>query len=919
MWLMRSEEDETTWEEYSEFHKDLKLSFTVSEFDFEPKVEVFCKEQNIADKVHGSVSSATNFLSQYQILTHQAQVKMPSGKIDLPLIEDNFDGTIRVQYNPKEDGVHELILLHNGAPVQGSPYKFHVDSQSSGCLTAYGPGLSGGKCGEPCVFTISTKGAEVPLLSLSVEGPSKAKISYTDNKDGTILVTFLPTEAGDYKISVRFGDKHIAGSPFVCKVEGDAKKSLRNQLSIGSGCSQVTLPGVLTDADLRSLNAIIMTPSGIEEPCFLKRLPSGNIGISFTPRETGEHTVSVKRMGIQIKNSPFKINVTDKEVGNAKKVKVTGTALTDGKTHTDNTFVIDTRDAGYGGLSLSIEGPSKAQIKCLDQIDGTLKISYKPTLPGNYILNLKFADHHVEGSPFNINVTGEGNNSQRENISQQTSAVPSNDVGSKCKLTFKMPGITSFDLAASVTSPKGICQDAEVQEIEDGLYAVHFVPKEEGIHTISVKYTDIHIPGSPFQFTVGPFSDSGSHLVKAGGSGLEFGEVGVPAEFNIWTREAGEGKIAISIEGPSKAEINFKDRKDGSCNVAYTVKEPGEYNVSLKFNERHIPDSPFIVKFTPPAADAHKVEIAQFPQGAIQTNTPSQFLVRKNGAKGDIDAKIVSPSNLEDDCFVQAIDSEETSVRFYPREEGIHAIHVKLNGVHIPGSPYRVRVGKDVADASAVKAEGVGLKDAVTGQKSHFLISTLDAGSGTLSVTMDGPAKVSLDCTEIDDGYKARYTPFLPGEYFVSVKYNNTHIVGSPFRVNCTGKSLVDEGGQESTSVSVQTTAKHSKGNKNGPALPVFNADASKVTIKGMGIKKAFVGKQNQFTVNASEAGHSILFVGLYNPKGPCEEVQVKHTGKNTFTVNYYIRERGEYTLLVMWGENHIPGSPFLVEVPSKC
>lgn len=72
MWLMRrpGEEDETTWEEYSEFHKDLNLSFTVSEFDCEPKVEVYCKEQ-IADKVHGSVSSATNFLSQYQILTHQ--------------------------------------------------------------------------------------------------------------------------------------------------------------------------------------------------------------------------------------------------------------------------------------------------------------------------------------------------------------------------------------------------------------------------------------------------------------------------------------------------------------------------------------------------------------------------------------------------------------------------------------------------------------------------------------------------------------------------------------------------------------------------------------------------------------------------------------------------------------------------------
>lgn len=48
-----------------------------------------------------------------------AEVKMPSGKIDLPTIEDNRDGTVRVQYDPKEEGLHELVLLHNGIPVQG--------------------------------------------------------------------------------------------------------------------------------------------------------------------------------------------------------------------------------------------------------------------------------------------------------------------------------------------------------------------------------------------------------------------------------------------------------------------------------------------------------------------------------------------------------------------------------------------------------------------------------------------------------------------------------------------------------------------------------------------------------------------------------------------------------------------------------
>lgn len=147
--------------------------------------------------------------------------------------------------------------------------------------------------------------------------------------------------------------------------------------------------------------------------------------------------------------------------------------------------------------------------------------------------------------------------------------------------------------------------------------------------------------GSPFQFTVGAFRDSGTHLVKAGGAGLERGEVGVPSEFNLWTREAGGGALAISIEGPSKAVIDFKDRKDGSSTIAYKVTAPGEYRIGIKFNDRHIPDSPHRVQIAPADVDAHKLEVAQFPQGPVPIDTPSLFLVRKNGAlKGKLDAKV---------------------------------------------------------------------------------------------------------------------------------------------------------------------------------------------------------------------------------------------------------------------------------------
>ncbi len=224
-------------------------------------------------------------------------------------------------------------------------------------------------------------------------------------------------------------------------------------------------------------------------------MPSGNIGISFTPRQAGEHAISIKRQGKHIQNSPFKVSVPEKDVGDAKKVKVSGSTLEEGKTQIENTFTVDTRNAGHGGLSLSIEGPSKADITCTDKQDGTLAIAYKPTQPGFYIMNLKFADHHVTGSPFTVKVTGEASSRQRETIQQESKAVPFSEVGGECKLTFKMPGITSFDLGASIISPSSATEDAEIQEIADGLYAVNFVPKEVGVHTVSVRYTEMHIPG----------------------------------------------------------------------------------------------------------------------------------------------------------------------------------------------------------------------------------------------------------------------------------------------------------------------------------------------------------------------------------------------------------------------------------------
>jgi len=66
-------------------------------------------------------------------------------------------------------------------------------------------------------------------------------------------------------------------------------------------------------------------------------------------------------------------------------------------------------------------------------------------------------------------------------------------------------------------------------------------------------------------------------------------------------------------------------------------------------------------------------------------------------------------------CGVCLLCVDRYSVNFVPRESGLHYVHVKLNGVHVPGSPYAVQAGRVDADASQVTAYGDGLYKGFSG------------------------------------------------------------------------------------------------------------------------------------------------------------------------------------------------------------
>ena len=165
---------------------------------------------------------------------------------------------------------------------------------------------------------------------------------------------------------------------------------------------------------------------------------------------------------------------------------------------------------------------------------------------------------------------------------------------------------------------------------------------------------------------------------------------------------------------------------------------------------------------------------------------------------------------------------------------------------------------------------------------------TTNAGTGTLCTIIEGPSKCAIVCNEVEEGYAFTWTPMAPGDYLINIKYSNVTIAGCPTKAVVDGKSnrclicrylsswfiscllfsfllLLAVGSgkpsafRETSSLAVETVEK-----KPGQSsAKKYKGDASKVVIKGNGLKNAFANRPAMFTVDVKDAGESISLLSI--------------------------------------------------------
>lgn len=165
--------------------------------------------------------------------------------------------------------------------------------------------------------------------------------------------------------------------------------------------------------------------------------------------------------------------------------------------------------------------------------------------------------------------------------------------------------VKAADLSVTITSPSGAKTKAHIVQSEDG-YLVNFTPTQIGEYLLFVTFCGT----SSEPYVMRCLGESDPSKVFAFGPGLHSGIVHAAAEFLIDTRHSGLGALSVIIEGPCETTLNCRDNGDGSCQIKYWPPECGDYTVNIKFNDRHIPGSPFNNVTIFPTPNLDQVEVS---------------------------------------------------------------------------------------------------------------------------------------------------------------------------------------------------------------------------------------------------------------------------------------------------------------------
>jgi hypothetical protein len=262
------------------------------------------------------------------------------------------------------------------------------------------------------------------------------------------------------------------------------------------------------------------------------------------------------------------------------------------------------KTTGGDNFDVHVEDPSfniiPAQV--VDNRDGTWSVTYQPTDPGKYHIDVICRNpsvptryDHVKNSPIDL-ILDPGTDASQCTASGP-GLEPNNLDTMPAKFTIQArdkkgnpikEGGDPFKV--EIMGPTGPIA-CKVTDNKNGTYDCTYQPDNAGLHDVAVTLNGTPIKGSTFHVQIKPGAWPGSTFIEA---------------FNFTIRAMdkrgkpvpnGGEDVKVNIKGPSgPVQCQFQDRGDGTYFVTYKTADKGEFTIDVLVNGQHIRGSPFTQK-----------------------------------------------------------------------------------------------------------------------------------------------------------------------------------------------------------------------------------------------------------------------------------------------------------------------------------
>ncbi|VDD87374.1 unnamed protein product [Enterobius vermicularis] len=612
----------------------------------------------------------------------QVDVTDPSGQLMKADVLKSPNGTEQISFLPTEVGKYKLNARLAGFQVAGTPQNIIVEEQGK-------PSVGGNAIER--VVDVNQQASVIfdskkikGGLKIDVRGPKKSKVRHTANKrsDGTTEILFTPTEVGQYLVNVEFNNKSITGSPFSVEVVDSHKviiddENVDDNNLLHLAVQQRNVINVdATAAGKGDLRVEVCNAEGdFVDGCSVESLGYGKYRILFNPRIVGEykiflywseipvdsayplqavaesdepstshgfassnaevvrHLATSKRVCCSEKEQTYEEN----EMADMGRIVLRGEGLTRAFTKEKAEFIIDTSDVSREGrITCALTGQkADVPIRLVHLGNNVYKATYTPLIPGSYELQVLWNSHNVNGSPFLVHV--DHNISAAELIHVDTNTLKIGIINEDIKTLIDTRRAGPGQLSAQCMGPSKLAY-CELYDHRDGTYTLSVRPSEIGKHTLVVKYSNEHVPGSPFVINVSHPPDASK--VRVFGPGIEHGILSTfKSNFVVETKGAGAGQLTVRVRGPKGAfnvEMQREKKQERTIHCKYEPKEPGDYQVEVKWHGEHVPGSPFLVmimdteqeleRFLRGSAPSPQPATPFIPPGWIGTPPPPLFM-----------------------------------------------------------------------------------------------------------------------------------------------------------------------------------------------------------------------------------------------------------------------------------------------------